>query len=212
MSFVRTFSAVSLFCQVSEVHIQKDSQTAGEMNLFQILITAAAQQALCKQAFDLGTGDRKLLGQKFISSDFQVMRILDMDHPAVFGRILPGDRGKCLFFGDGVRDRILPHNSPVFLKYFLVSADFQGKAAVVFLEFLIQIPGQFLRADALKNSQIVGGSALFALVDQPDIHTFSIGVDAEIPGTLKQGFCAAFRTVSDDFIGGGREYGPGLLF
>ena len=53
------------------------------MNLFQILIIAAAQQALCKQAFDLGTGDRKLLGQKFISSDFQVMRILDMDHPAV---------------------------------------------------------------------------------------------------------------------------------
>ena len=45
------------------------------MNLFQILIIAAAQQALCKQAFDLGTGDRKLLGQKFISSDFQVMRI-----------------------------------------------------------------------------------------------------------------------------------------
>ena len=74
MSFVRTFSAVSLFCQVSEVDIQKDSQTAGEMNLFQILIIAAAQQALCKQAFDLGTGDRKLLGQKFISSDFQVMR------------------------------------------------------------------------------------------------------------------------------------------
>lgn len=191
---------------------KKDSQTAGEMDLFQIFIIAAAHQALGKQAFDLGTGDRKLLGQELISSDFQVMRILDMDDPAVFGRILPGDREGSLFLGYGVGDRILLHNSPVFLKYFLVNASFQGKAAVVFLEFLIQIPGQFLRADALKNSQIVGGPALFALVDQPDIHTFSIGVDAEIPGTLKQGFCAAFRTVSDGFIGGGREYGPGLLF
>ena len=39
MSFVRTFSAVSLFCQVSEVDIQKDSQTAGEMNLFPVSYT-----------------------------------------------------------------------------------------------------------------------------------------------------------------------------
>ena len=67
------------------------------------------------------------------------------------------------------------------------------------------------RADTFKNCQIIGGPALFTLIDQPDINTFSIGIDAEIPGTLKERFCAAFWTVSDDFIRRDRCNGPCLL-
>lgn len=53
---------------------------------------------------------------------------------------------------------------------------------------------------------------LFTLVDQPDIYTFFVGIDAEIPGTLKEGSCAAFWTVSDDLIRRDGGKSPSLPF